>query len=123
MIAYSANSAAVRLIGAQLDTALTRCPDWRYVDARGGAISRRYEFVDFAWAFSFMAQLALIAEKRAHHPEWTNIYNRIDITLTTHDAGSLTIADINFAIEADIIFKIHSAQKSELSCPAAKNQE
>jgi 4a-hydroxytetrahydrobiopterin dehydratase len=79
---------------------LASLPDWTFDDTRG-AISRRYVFADFAQAFAFMAQVALAAEKRDHHPEWSNVYNRVDMVLTTHDAGGLTEKDIDLAREAD----------------------
>jgi len=79
---------------------LAGLPDWRFDEARG-AISRRYVFADFAQAFAFMAEVALAAEKRDHHPEWTNVYDRVDIVLSTHDAGGLTGKDIDLARVAD----------------------
>lgn len=79
---------------------LAALPEWQFDEARG-AIRRRFAFVDFAQAFAFMAQVALAAEKRDHHPEWSNVYNRVDIVLTTHDAGGLTEKDIELARVAD----------------------
>jgi 4a-hydroxytetrahydrobiopterin dehydratase len=79
---------------------LVALPEWSFDEGRG-AISRRYVFADFTQAFAFMTQVALAAEKRDHHPEWSNVYNRVDIVLTTHDAGGLTEKDINLAREAD----------------------
>jgi 4a-hydroxytetrahydrobiopterin dehydratase len=61
------------------------------------AIVRRYKFADFSQAFAFMTRVALIAEKRDHHPEWANVYNWVEITLTTHDAGGLSQRDIDMA--------------------------
>ena len=75
------------------------------LDAVRDAIRRRYEFADFGAAFAFMSQLALYAEKHNHHPEWTNVYNRVDMTLTTHDAGGLTRRDIVMAQHADAVFE------------------
>ncbi len=80
---------------------LARLPDWHFTEARGGLIAREFEFADFTSAFGFMTQLALTAEKMNHHPEWSNIYNRVMITLTTHDAGGLTMNDIELAQVAD----------------------
>jgi 4a-hydroxytetrahydrobiopterin dehydratase len=75
-------------------------PQWQYDEARG-AITREFRFADFAQAFAFMTQIALAAEQRNHHPEWSNVYNRVRITLTTHDAGGLTQRDIDLAGVAD----------------------
>lgn len=76
-------------------------PDWRH-DAARDTIARSLRFADFAEAFGFMAQLALRAEKMNHHPEWSNVYDRVEIVLTTHDAGGLTMNDIEFARAADL---------------------
>ena len=89
-----------KLTAHQARELLAGLPDWRLDEARG-AIGRRYVFADFAQAFAFMAEVALAAEKRDHHPEWTNVYNRVDIVLTTHDAGGLTGKDIDLARVAD----------------------
>ena len=79
---------------------LAALPEWQFDEARG-AIRRRFAFGDFAQAFAFMVQVALEAEKRDHHPDWSNVYNRVDMTLTTHDAGGLTEKDIDLARFAD----------------------
>jgi 4a-hydroxytetrahydrobiopterin dehydratase len=76
---------------------------WRH-DARRGAISREFVFDDFAQAFAFMTRVALEAEKRDHHPEWSNVYNRVSITLTTHDAGGLTERDFELARVIDAAY-------------------
>ncbi|TVV71284.1 4a-hydroxytetrahydrobiopterin dehydratase [Sphingomonas solaris] len=82
--------------------ALDALPDWDYDEARD-AISRRLTFADFSEAFAFMARVALLAEKMDHHPEWSNVYNRVDITLTTHDAGGLSTRDVVMAEAIDTI--------------------
>lgn len=82
---------------------LATLPAWRH-DAHRDAIQRSFQFAGFGPAFAFMTELALAAERADHHPEWTNIYNRVDITLTTHDAGGLTQRDIDFARRADAAF-------------------
>lgn len=69
----------------------------------GKAIARTFEFKDFSEAFAFMARVALIAEKRDHHPEWFNVYNRVEITLTTHDADGLSLRDVNMAKDIDAL--------------------
>ena len=65
------------------------------------AIERRFEFADFSEAWAFMNRVALIAEKRDHHPEWFNVYNKVEVTLTTHDAGGLSLRDVNMAKAID----------------------
>lgn len=74
---------------------------------------RNYRFADFVQAFGFMAQLALVAEKMDHHPEWFNVYNRVDITLTTHDISGLCEKDFAFATVADKLFTVLAAPASE----------
>jgi 4a-hydroxytetrahydrobiopterin dehydratase len=76
---------------------------WKF-DAQRGAIFRSFKFTNFAQAFAFMTQIAIVAEKRDHHPEWFNVYNRVDITLTTHDIGGLSQRDIDLARYADEAF-------------------
>lgn len=71
-------------------------PEWLAVNGRD-AIFRSIEFDGFTNAFGFMTEVALAAEKFDHHPEWFNVYNRVDITLSTHDAGGLTALDIKMA--------------------------
>ena len=75
---------------------LPSIPQWSLVDGRD-AIHRTFEFPDFSAAWGFMSRAALIAESRAHHPEWFNVYNRVEITLTTHDADGLSIRDVELA--------------------------
>ena len=83
---------------------LAQLPGWRFSEARGGLIAREFRFADFTAAFGFMTQLALAAERMNHHPEWSNVYNRVAITLTTHDANGLTMNDIELARAADQAF-------------------
>jgi 4a-hydroxytetrahydrobiopterin dehydratase len=64
-------------------------PHWQLVEGRD-AIQRRFRFRDFSEAWGFMARAALLAERADHHPEWSNVYNRVDVVLTTHDAGGLS---------------------------------
>ena len=70
--------------------------DWQHDTARD-ALTRRFKFADFSAAFAFMTRVALLAEKMDHHPEWSNVYNRVDIALTTHDAGGLSARDVDMA--------------------------
>ncbi len=74
-------------------------------DERRGAITRAFTFGDFAQAFAFMTQVAFVAEKINHHPEWFNVDNQVDITLTAHDAGGLSQLDIDLARYADEAFE------------------
>ena len=76
--------------------ALARLEGWRAAEGRD-AISREFRFKDFNAAFGFMSRVALHAEKHDHHPEWSNVYNRVDITLSTHDAGGVTDKDVALA--------------------------
>ena len=76
--------------------------DWKREDKRD-AITREFVFKDFNAAFAFMTQVALAAEKRDHHPEWSNVYNWVEITLTTHDAGGLSQRDIDMATAIDAL--------------------
>ena len=76
--------------------ALDALPDWDYDEARD-AISRSFTFPDFSAAFAFMTRVALLAEKQDHHPEWSNVYNRVNVTLATHDAGGVTDKDVALA--------------------------
>jgi 4a-hydroxytetrahydrobiopterin dehydratase len=76
---------------------LKNLPAWEYADQRGGLITRDFKFKDFVEAFGFMTRVAILAEKLNHHPEWNNVYNRVSITLTTHDVGGLSGLDIKLA--------------------------
>ena len=67
------------------------------------AIEREFRFKDFAQAWGFMSRVALLAEKQDHHPEWSNVYNKVSITLTTHDAGGLSDRDIKLARAIDAL--------------------
>ena len=92
-----------KMSAEQVETALKALPDWRR-HARRDAIRRLYVFGDFVQAFAFMTAVAIVAEKRNHHPEWSNVYNKVDITLTTHDADGVTQRDIDLARYADEAF-------------------
>lgn len=85
-----------KLTDAEVQSALTGLGGWTVVQGRP-AISKSFKFTDFNAAFGFMTRVALAAEKLDHHPEWSNVYNRVDITLTTHDAGGITALDIDLA--------------------------
>jgi 4a-hydroxytetrahydrobiopterin dehydratase len=79
-----------------LTGALAELPLWQAVEAKE-AISRNFVFKDFSQAFGFMTQIALAAERMDHHPEWFNVYNRVEVVLTTHDAGGVTGLDLELA--------------------------
>ncbi|MBR0648086.1 4a-hydroxytetrahydrobiopterin dehydratase [Roseomonas terrae] len=79
-------------------------PQWRMADGRD-AISRTFKFADFNEAWGFMARVAMLAEKQDHHPEWTNVWNKVEITLSTHDAGGLSERDVALAKAIDSLLK------------------
>jgi 4a-hydroxytetrahydrobiopterin dehydratase len=85
-----------RLSDAERDAALAVLTGWT-LRADGLALERVFWFADFAEAFAFMTRVAIHAEKADHHPEWFNVYNRVEITLTTHDAGGLSTRDVALA--------------------------
>ena len=77
-------------------------PGWTMVEGRD-AIRRGFRFSDFSEAWGFMARVALLAEKHDHHPEWSNVWNRVEITLSTHDAGGLSARDVALAKAIDAL--------------------
>lgn len=81
-------------IGAK--AALAQLPGWSAVDGRD-AITRSFRFKDFNAAFGFMTRVALKADQMDHHPEWSNVYNKVDVVLTTHDANGVTAKDVDLA--------------------------
>ena len=89
-----------KLEGNARAAALKELPQWREVEGRD-AIARKFQFKDFNAAFAFMTRAALLAEKMDHHPEWFNVYNRVEVTLSTHDAGGVTEKDIAMAKAMD----------------------
>ncbi|MGB2960443.1 MAG: 4a-hydroxytetrahydrobiopterin dehydratase [Bacteroidota bacterium] len=80
---------------AELDSRIATLPDWSVL---GGKLHREFIFGDFVEAFAFMSGVALIAQSMNHHPEWFNVYNRVTIDLTTHEAGGISGRDIEFAV-------------------------
>ncbi len=91
-----------RLTASARSEALANLPGWQ-LQADRDAIHRRFEFADFNAAWGFMARVALVAEKMDHHPEWSNVYNRVEVTLSTHDAGGLSQRDLDLAAAIDRI--------------------
>jgi 4a-hydroxytetrahydrobiopterin dehydratase len=85
-----------KLTGEARSAALRNLPEWSEVEGRD-AITRSFRFKTFNQAFGFMTRVALRAERLDHHPEWFNVYNRVDVTLATHDAGGVTELDVKLA--------------------------
>ena len=89
-----------KLEGQPRKDALTQLSHWRELPGRD-AITRKFTFSDFNQAFGFMTRAALLAEKMDHHPEWSNVYRTVEVTLSTHDAGGLTEKDVRLAKAMD----------------------
>ena len=87
-----------KLSETEITAALPGVPGWTQ---KADGIERTYKFADFTHAFAFMARVALLAEKADHHPEWSNVWNKVDIRLTTHDAGGLSHKDFALARAID----------------------
>ncbi len=92
--------AAKKLTDAQIQENLAQVDGWTIED---GKLHKEFQFDNFITAFGFMTQLALVAESLNHHPEWFNVYNRVTIDLTTHDAGGISELDFQWAKQADAI--------------------
>jgi 4a-hydroxytetrahydrobiopterin dehydratase len=90
------------LTSNEREAAMAKLPDWQMAEDRD-AIQKTFVFSDFNEAFGFMARVALTAEKMDHHPEWSNVYKTVDVTLSSHDAGGLTERDISLAEAMDRI--------------------
>ena len=83
-----------KLTDAQISAGLAQLPEWKL---QAGKLRREYRFPNFAHAMGFMATAAPLIEKKNHHPEWANVYNRVTVDLTTHDAGGITQKDLDLA--------------------------
>lgn len=94
-----------RLTDAERNQLPAQLPGWTLRDD-GLAIQRSFRFADFSEAFAFMARVAMLAEKQDHHPEWFNVWNQVDITLTTHDAGGLSARDVRMAQEINRLLPV-----------------
>ena len=88
----------------EIEERMDECPDWERRDDR---IVRQFLFADFMHAFDFMSSVAQVAENAIHHPEWRNVYNQVDIELTTHEAGGLTVRDFSLAVEINALYAKH----------------
>lgn len=95
---------AAKLDAVEVAAALAGLPGWRKVEDRA-AIARSFVFPDFNAAFGFMTRVALVAEAMDHHPEWCNVYRKVDVVLTTHSAGGITRLDLDLARRMDEIAK------------------
>ena len=93
-----------KLTVAERKKALRGLRKWQAV-RKGAAISRSFKFKDFIEAWGFMSRVALLAQSQDHHPEWFNVYNRVDIALSTHDCGGLSARDVKLAKAIDAITK------------------
>ena len=93
---------ATKLSGNARKAALAKLKGWSEVSGRD-AIGKTFEFKDFSQAFGFMSRAALAAEKMDHHPEWFNVYKKVEVTLSTHDAGGVTELDVKLAETMDKI--------------------
>jgi 4a-hydroxytetrahydrobiopterin dehydratase len=93
-------SAVTKLTDDQIRSRLDELPEW---ELREGKLHREFEFDGFVSAFAFMTALALVAERMDHHPEWFNVYNRVVIDLSTHDAGGISTKDFELAEAASAL--------------------
>ena len=101
------------LLGKEaLEAAVRGIPDWRVTSA-GDAIEATFIFTDFVHAFAFMTEIARAAEEQQHHPEWKNVWNRVEMRLTTHSAGGLTDKDIRLAALVDRASREHLGRAVE----------
>jgi 4a-hydroxytetrahydrobiopterin dehydratase len=91
------------LNSAEREQLAKNLPDWRLASGRD-ALVREFKFKDFVEAFGFMTQIAILAEKMDHHPEWSNVYNRVEILLTTHDCDGLSARDTTLAQAIDRLY-------------------
>jgi 4a-hydroxytetrahydrobiopterin dehydratase len=91
-----------KLTAGEREAALKELAGWAVVAGRD-AIQRSFKFKNFSEAWGFMSRVALLAESQDHHPEWFNVYNKVDITLSTHDAGGLSARDVKLAKAIDAI--------------------
>lgn len=91
-----------KLTDAERGALAAQLPAWEMVAGRD-AITRKFRFENFSAAWGFMNRVALLAEQQDHHPEWFNVWNRVEITLATHDAGGLSAHDVKLAVAIDAL--------------------
>ena len=101
---------AQKLNGEQVKKALETLDGWQALTKREG-IEKTFQFQNFNQAFSFMTRCALLAEKLDHHPEWQNVYNKVEVVLTTHSANGLTQLDIDMATKMNLYAKVYNKPK------------
>ena len=92
----------MKLSAQEIESGLQALPGWSH-DPSAAVLRRSFSFRDFGEAFGFITRVALAAEKADHHPEWSNVWNRVDIALTTHSAGGITRKDLDLAKSIDEI--------------------
>jgi 4a-hydroxytetrahydrobiopterin dehydratase len=90
-----------RLSDDEVQQRLLGCPGW---ERRANTIAKQFRFTDFTQAFGWMASVALCAERLDHHPDWRNVYGRVEVELSTHDAGGITTRDFELAAKMDALF-------------------
>lgn len=95
-------SANRKLTDVEIESRLAGLPGWAIVE---GKLHREFQFKDFVSAFSFMTGVALVAEAKNHHPEWSNVYNRVVLDLTTHDVQGISGLDFELATAATALAK------------------
>ena len=92
------NPRPAKLSESEITGALSKLPDWKLAD---GKLHREYQFADFVGAFGFMSSVALVAQAMDHHPEWFNVWSKVVVDLTTHDAGGISERDFKLAAEME----------------------
>ena len=100
-----------KLNASEATIELAALPEWT-LDPEAKSIRRHYVLTDFMQAFAFMTQIAMAAEKHNHHPEWSNVYNRISITWTTHDVDGLSAIDLTLALFCDEAFASYGSHSN-----------
>jgi 4a-hydroxytetrahydrobiopterin dehydratase len=91
-----------KLTDVEVESRLSQLPGWSIAN---GKLHREFQFTDFVSAFAFMTAVALVAEAKAHHPEWFNVYNKVVIDLTTHDVQGISVLDFELAAAASTLAK------------------
>jgi len=112
----SPTSSVAILAQDEISLRISKLAGWTYEPEAGGIIKKEFRFADFVGAFGFMTQVALHAERLNHHPEWTNVYDRVTVRLTTHDVGGLSAKDFEMARQMD---RMHGSDEARTSTMAA----